>query len=545
MRIPFLALAALLAAIPAHAQDASINYRVEVSRDKVLAAFRERGGKRALHVTVPFKIRNLNSDRVAVDVPGDEIVVTEDGQRVAGLEIFQPRTQALTPILALDISGSMASSGKIKEARIAASAFLDRLDERSDGGLILFDHLIRQHVPPVREPAKFMEHRDRMRRLINEAKPLGGTAYLDAASEAIQMLRGIPGRKAVVVLTDGVDMSSAKTLAQVIAEAQSAEVPVYTLGVGDPGKNHPVTTVLTLDHSGSMREPARDGDPTSKMQALHVAASRFIDLMRPNARTTLLPFSGTVGKPEPFSTNKDALKKAINALRPASGTHLYDATFAAVETLVAGQPEGKKAVVVLTDGMDTASRYSDRAVIARAKETGVPLHMLGLGRKRELNEEVMERMGRETGGSYHHAIDKDSLFQIFEKLAIDLHDDGIDEESLRRLAEETGGKYYPARDVTKLPLLYEELAEELQTTYTVTFPSRRSSHDGTARGIEISVVRGGVRVSDVASASYATRGLVVPEMSDRLYLTLLAILGVLLVIPAGLRGAWRTVRGVG
>jgi hypothetical protein len=88
-------------------------------------------------------------------------------------------------------------------------------------------------------------------------------------------------------------------------------------------------------------------------------------------------------------------------------------------------------------------------------------------------------------------------------------------------------------------LIYEQLAQELQSTYTVTFPSRRASHDGTARGIDISVVRNGVRVSDVARADYNVHGVVVPEMDARVYLALLGFLGVLLAVPTGVRRLYR------
>ena len=51
------------------------------------------------------------------------------------------------------------------------------------------------------------------------------------------MLKDIPGRRAVVLMTDGVDMNSKRRLDDVIRLADDAKVPIYTLGVGEPGKN--------------------------------------------------------------------------------------------------------------------------------------------------------------------------------------------------------------------------------------------------------------------------------------------------------------------
>jgi VWFA-related protein len=540
--------ALLLTAVPGAAQNAgAVAYRVEIDRDeaskpKVVHSFREVDGRQGLYVTLQFKVLRSSDGAIATDVTKDEIEVREDGRRVEVVEISQPRSTKLTTVLAIDISGSMTSHGKMDEAKRAANVFLDKLDPHTDGGLILFDHEMKVEMAPVRDPARYAEHRAALRAEINKAQPRGGTAYLDAAARAVRMLAGIEGRKAVLVMTDGVDMNSKLTLEQVIAEAQKAQVPIYTLGVGEPGSNEPVSTVLVLDHSGSMRAPANDTDKVSKIEALHNAASRFVELMRPSAQTTLLPFSSSVSKPEPFSANKAVLKRRIGELQPLGGTLLYDATLAGIETLVASQRPGKKAVVVLTDGKDESpgSRNSDRVVVERAKEVGIPLHMLGLGRKHEINGKLMTEMAEATGGSYQHAENQQALFEIFEKLSIDLHDDGIDEKSLTTLAEQTGGKYRKARDAKDLHFLYEQLAEELQSTYTLTYLSPRSKHDGTARPIDVSVVRGGVRVSDVGSADYNVEGVVVPEMDYRVYLILLLLLGGLLTVPGWLRGLTRT-----
>jgi VWFA-related protein len=337
-----------------------------------------------------------------------------------------------------------------------------------------------------------------------------------------------------------VDMSSKRSIDAVIKLANVAGVPVYTLGVGEPGKNEKVSTVLVLDRSGSMRAKANDTDRKSKIDALRYAAMRFIDLMRPTAQTTLLSFSTTVDSPSAFTSNKRTLKNSILNLNPDGGTLLYDATLAGVETLRAARLTGRKSVVVLTDGKDESpgSRVSEDEVIEQARADAIPLYMLGLGRSREINEKVMRRMADETGGKYYHAESEAALIKIFEQLSIDLHDDGIDEESLRKLAAKTGGKYYPARDAGSLAHIYAALAEELQSTYTVTFKSRKQSHDGTARGIDIRVVRDGKTVSNVGSVDYTVRGVVpVPDMNSQTYVILFVFLGglaALLALPAGL-----------
>jgi VWFA-related protein len=534
-----------LAALPAGAQSAEgVEYGVEIDK-KARGDLRD--GKR--FVTIQFRVRRLRDSQLVTSVGKEEVLVEEDGQRVRELEVDLPRAKKLTTVLALDVSGSMARQNKMEEAKKAALLFLDRLDPRADVGLILFDHriLVAERPAGAADPAKLRQHRERLRQFIRNAKPQGGTAYLDATVEAVKMLKGVKGRRVVVLMTDGVDMSSTKTLPETIKAATVGEVPVYTLGIGEPGKNDKVTTVLVLDRSGSMAEKASDDDNKSKIDALQEAAERFVDLMarRHGARTTLLAFSDTIDKPEPFTRDRDDLRRRIAGLKANGGTLLYDATFAGVETLEAGGAEGKRAVVVLTDGVDEApgSRRSDQAVIDRAKELKVPLYMLGLGRPQEINEKVMKRMAAETGGEYYYAGSQKKLIEVFENLSIDLHDDGIDEKSLRELAEQTGGTYRHVRKIEELRFIYEQLADELQSTYTVTYPSRRQRLDGTARGIDVKLVRDGKLISTVGTVDDVVRGVAVPQADAMVYLAFLALLGVLLAVPAGLRRLYRVYGG--
>src|SRR5437870_3059148 len=88
---------------------APVQYKVEIDNDNAHAAVRERNGQNALFVTVQFRIKRLSDGQNATDVGKDEIVVEEDGRRVTGLDIYQPKTlDTLSTVLALDISGSMA-----------------------------------------------------------------------------------------------------------------------------------------------------------------------------------------------------------------------------------------------------------------------------------------------------------------------------------------------------------------------------------------------------------------------------------------------------
>src|SRR5205807_3906211 len=122
-------------------------------------------------------------------------------------------------------------------------------------------------------------------------------------------------------------------------------------------------------------------------------------------------------------------------------TALFDAIYEGIATLEADGHAGKRAVVALTDGIDNKSRRRKDEVIARAKEAGVPLFLLGFGRKNELDIKGMTEMAEATKGKFYHAENQEQLIRHFEDLYNRIHDDGVDEESLRALALATGGKY--------------------------------------------------------------------------------------------------------
>jgi VWFA-related protein len=269
-------------------------------------------------------------------------------------------------------------------------------------------------------------------------------------------------------------------------------------------RNEALTTVLVLDHSGSMRQPADDTDTVSKIDALKNAAARFIDKMPDRTRTALLPFSSTVQMPESFGADKARLKAAVRGLKPEGGTLLYDAAYAGVETLAAARPAGTKVVILLTDGRDEqpGSRHTPDELIARAREADVRLYTLGFGREREINEKV-----------------------------------------LRELAEKTGGKYNRAANQERLYELFDLLVTEVQTDHTVTFLSRDQNFDGTARGIDISIERGGETISNVAQTNYEVHGVVVAQRDSAVYLSLLVLLGGLLLVPTGVRKMYRAFGG--
>jgi VWFA-related protein len=516
-----IALTTLLAMLPLHAAD-SPGFQIKVSDRVDQSRFPE--------ITLQFAILDATGEP-ARNLPDEEVIVFEDKKEVHRLRLKGLRAEPMTPVLALDTSGSMLRQSKMEEAKRAAHHFFDKLEPQTPCGVVLFHH----HpwwVEPITGDKK------KLHALVDSAKAAGGTAYLDATAVAIDQLAEAKnsGQKAVVLMTDGRDVNSREmTLAEVIRKAKQHQVRFYALGLGEPGLSEPVRTILVLDRSGSMAEG-------NKIAGLKRAASRFVELMaRDGADMTLIPFNHRVPTAAPFTNDRQALLDAIDELEPQGDTRLWDATYEALETLLASREQGghrgRMAVIVLTDGQDRNSRRTMEDVIARAVGAEIPVFMLGLGRRGQIDEEAMQTVAGRCRGEYYGIEDPRQLVEVFEQLSIRLHDEGIDETSLRRLAAETGGEYYHVREADRLTAVFERVANQLENTYSVTYRSQRDLHDGTARGIEI-------RFGDLAvgETGYVTHGLLAAtgDGSTRpplepVYLTLLIILGLLLALPALLR----------
>jgi Ca-activated chloride channel family protein len=569
MRTPVAVLAAalLVAAVPALAQrpgQGPAPYRIVFDPARDVSQGRE-GPNNTLYVTVRFKIEG---EKLTPEVAKQyKILVKENGNIRDRKDLPQVKpSEDLSLVLAMDISGSMNEPDRnkvrrIEQARAAANLFFNKLPAKADCGLILFNHTLKVKEPPSKDRGVLMD-------FVKKTEPSGGTAYLDATKGAVELwlsqIKAKGTAKAVVVMTDGMDFNSRAKLPEVIKTAKDFGVKVYTIGIGEPGKNDPVTTVLALDTSGSMKERADNNDTSTKIAALKGAAERFIDLMRVKATATLLPFSDQVRIPSPFSGDKEELKKILKeSISKVKGeTAFIDAAYTAVATLAAENPKGIKAVVVLTDGVDNSSRRRKEEVIARAREAGIKIYMLGLGRLEdkekkqpaELDEATMRAIAEGTGGKYYHAGNQEKLMELFESLSFRLHDEGVNEEELKQLAFQTGGQYYPAKDANNLKFILEEVSQSVQKNETIKFASLFQADDGTVRNITLDLVRvvggsgGGneqpqYQVVETHEAQTQVRGVVVAEMNFLVYLSMLGVLGVLLSLPPALRRLTRGANG--
>jgi len=166
---------------------------------------------------------------------------------------------------------------------------------------------------------------------------------------------------------------------------------------------------LVLDRSGSMA-----GEFLSQAKS---AASDFVANLGLGDRVALVTFDSEFSLARDFAQGKADLIELIGVVQAGSNTALYDAVLFALDG-VKKQASPRKAVIALTDGADTRSRATIDDCLRGAKETGIPVYLIGLGRN--LNEDVLRRIAAASGGGYFPAPRASDLLEIYRRISSQL-----------------------------------------------------------------------------------------------------------------------------
>ena len=191
-------------------------------------------------------------------------------------------------------------------------------------------------------------------------------------------------------------------------------------------ETQPFTVVVMLDFSFSM---------TTHLDLLKQATEQFILRMLPADKGQVGAFSDKIQFSGEFTNDRDDLVAALKDLQFGNPTRLYDAIEASIDMLK--DVEGRKIVLVFTDGDDTASRKGMGDVLDRAKATETMIYAIGLESEFPVGPGRMQRTRPDRG--------------------------------LRKLADETGGGYFELKKTTELAPTFTRVAQELHSLYTIGF----------------------------------------------------------------------------
>lgn len=243
----------------------------------------------------------------------------------------------------------------------------------------------------------------------------------------------------------------------------------------------PVTTMLVIDISGSM-------DKNDKLAAAKEAAKSYVNQMRPSDQVGLIAYDTQVYTIQPVTADQAVLISAIDGLKSGSDTAMYNALIEAEKALEG--VSGRKAIIVLTDGLDNKSQSTAEDVIKGIGQSGLTISAIGFG-------------------------DVGTVGQA-----------GLNEAALKSLAEKAGGIYGFATDSEALKGLYQKQSRMLQSEYRITYVSPSTLRDGINRSLSVSLA-GATATS--AEGKYNPGG-VLPEVLNRSWTTFVVILVGLLAL---------------
>lgn len=213
--------------------------------------------------------------------------------------------------------------------------------------------------------------------------------------------------------------------------------------------NLPLSLGVLLDHSGSMQRRIKD--------AKSAAVEFFRSIMKPGDRAFFAPFAFDSRNISPFAGEPSLVESQVNASPDAlGGTALYDAIVTGLYRFRSVQ--GRKAMIIITDGEDTSSRLPYDDMLMYARSSRVPLYFVGIG------------LGfTDIGGT----------------------------SKMKTLAAETGGVAYFIRDTKELQKAYEQLEKDLRTQYLLSYHTESTRTDTKYRAVEVKVDRPETRVRTI------------------------------------------------
>jgi len=220
------------------------------------------------------------------------------------------------------------------------------------------------------------------------------------------------------------------------------EVPASTIS-SFSFQESPYAAVVLLDSSGSME---------TRFSLARSAAIRFLDGLRDEDVAAVYRFDSKVEKVQQFSGGRDLAPMAYT-IRAKGMTTLNDAIVEASHELAA-RTEARKAIVVLSDGMDTSSKSSSSKAVESALSVGASIY-------------AVDMSALETPGIANRQ----------------------SAASLKGFAEKTGGRFVATPGGPALRDAFTGIAEELGQQYTISYRPENQTRDGKWRTLEVRVAR--------------------------------------------------------
>lgn len=239
----------------------------------------------------------------------------------------------------------------------------------------------------------------------------------------------------------------------------------------------PFSVVMMLDMSGSTR---------GFRQNIQMAATRFLDALGPEDRIAVVEFYSKVNLLNDFTTDRRVAFHSISVANGAGDTDLYKALLFSLEKL-GNEKSRRKAIVVLTDGVDTDAQNKDRKVLAELKDPEILTAI-----KPETNEtlrRVLDRADVQGVTIYPLALPTGDPARLADPTASQVAMYSAARTRLKLVADRTGGTLNTIKRLEEMGTLYALVAADLRTLYTIEYVPINEKRDGKWRAIRVDVDR--------------------------------------------------------
>lgn len=237
----------------------------------------------------------------------------------------------------------------------------------------------------------------------------------------------------------------------------------------------PFSVVMLLDMSGST---------LGFREVIRQSAARFIDALSPDDRVAVVEFYDKINLRNDFTNDRRTILNSINVANGRGKTQLYKALDFAL-TKLAKEGKRRKAIIVLTDGVDSAVRDLDRDFLGKFKESELST-ALKPENNNELNS-VLNSADAQGVTLYPLALPTGDPFKLADPTPMQVALFSAARTRLQVLAERTGGTFNAINRLEEMGKLYASVAADLRALYTIEYQPTNLKRDGKWREIKIEV----------------------------------------------------------
>jgi len=205
----------------------------------------------------------------------------------------------------------------------------------------------------------------------------------------------------------------------------------------------PLSIGLVFDASGSMG---------NKLAKSRQAAAQLFKTANPEDEFFLIHFNDRPELVVPFTTNTEEIQNRLTFTQAKGRTALPDAVYLAMNTMKKAR-NPRKAIIILSDGGDNSSRYTESEIKNAVREADVQVYAIG----------IFESMGGRG------------------RTAEEMSGPGL----LNEMAESTGGRHFPVENVNELPDIAAKIGIELRNQYVIGYTPANQTRDGKYRKVQV------------------------------------------------------------